>query len=161
MKLTLVLALAAAALASPLLAGCRIGYSFRGPGYDATRGVVHPDANKQVYFAITRGDIAAGSRANFSEQLRAVLDTMGEHDGLVGYAVRRELFGSRVWTMSAWVDQASMERFVRSEAHRKAVAQGGIPRSSFIAAFSHVDVERVPITWTDAERLLEEQTTGK
>jgi len=136
-----------AATGAIFLSGCRIGYPFKGPGYDSCRGVVHPDA------------VAPGSQDKFSQQIRAVLNTMDTHDGLIGYSVRRELFGSRVWTMSVWIDQESMERFAQSPTHRSAIRQGGIPRESFLSAYTSLDRKSVPISWPDAERLLEEQRT--
>lgn len=79
---------------------------------------------------------------------------MSEHDGLIGFAVRKELMGSRVWTMSKWVDRPSMERFLRSPEHRAAITDGGIPRSSFVSALVEVDSDQVPLTWDEAESLL-------
>lgn len=158
---SLVLAVACAILLIPLLGACRVEHPFRGPGYDATKGVVHPHAGRHVFIAVTQGDIAAGEGKAFSGHLAEVLRTMDEHDGLIGYAVRKELIGSRVWTMSAWVDRDSMERFARSRPHREAIAEGGIPRSSFIVAFSDVEIDRVPLDWSDAERLLEHASSTK
>ena len=142
-----------------LVSGCRVGYSFRGPGYDADRGVVHPDAGRQVLLVVTRGDIETGAANDFANDLRAVLDTMNQHDGLIGYAVRKELFGSRVWTKSVWTDRASMERFVQSAAHRKAMASGSIVRGSFISAAAFIDASLIPPSWTEAERMLEGRDT--
>jgi len=148
------LLLAGVIAAIPFLAACRVGRPFRGPGYDPAQGVVHPSAGRSVFVAVTRGDVQAGKGEAFSRQLRAVLSTMDQHDGLIGYAVRKELVGSRVWTMSAWVDRESMESFAQSPAHREAIARGGIPRSAFVAAFVDVEADRVPLSWAEAERLL-------
>ncbi|MBL8962482.1 MAG: antibiotic biosynthesis monooxygenase [Phycisphaeraceae bacterium] len=149
--------LLAAAAASVLLVagGCRVGYPFRGPGYDADRGVVHPDAGSQVLVVVTRGDIKAASREKFANHLRDVIESMNQQSGLVGYSVRRELFGSRVWTMSVWVDRGSMTRFVRSTAHHKAMASGSIAAGSFMTAAAPVDASRIPLDWAEAERMLE------
>lgn len=147
--------LAGVAALVPALTACRVGYPFRGPGYDPSKGVVHPAAGRDVFVAVTRGDVASGRGSAFSEQLQSVLSTMDEHDGLIGYSVRKQLVGRRVWTMSVWIDRASMERFVRSPQHRDAISRGGIPRSAFVAAYTSVEVGRVPFGWPEAERLLE------
>lgn len=136
------------------LSACRVGYPFRGPGYDSERGVIHPASGRLVFVAITQGDVGSGKSRTFSENLEAVLSTMDEHDGLIGFAVRKELVGARVWTMSAWVDRASMERFAQSPEHRRAVAEGGVARSSFVSAYVDVESEQVPLSWAEAERLL-------
>lgn len=151
-------AVGATVLALSLLGGCRVGHPFRGPGYDPDRGVVHPDVVGQVLVVITRGDIEAGGGRKFANELRAVLDSMHGQDGLVGYSVRKELLGSRVWTMSVWIDRVSVERFVNSPAHARAMAQGGIPRAPFVAAYTQIDVSRVPLSWREAERLLQTRT---
>ncbi len=148
-------ALATTVLIVFLVSSCRVGYSFRGPGYDADRGVVHQDAQRQVFVAVTRGDLEAGSQSEFANELRAVMDSMSEHDGLVGYSVRKELFGSRVWTMSVWIDRASMERFVHSAAHRRAMASGTIARGSFITAAAVMNTSSTPPGWAEAGRMLE------
>ena len=154
-KVKLLLAAAASTLLLPLVAGCRVGYPFRGPGYDSTRGVIHPGASTQVFIAITQGDVEAGKGRHFSTQLDSVLGTMKAHDGLIGYAVRKQLFGPRVWTMSAWIDRESMELFAASPEHRRAIAEGGIAPASFSSAFTYVDVGQVPLSWSQAEQLLE------
>lgn len=138
-----------------VVGGCKVGYPFRGPGYDSERGVVHPDAGKTVLVVVTRGDTEAGRGDTFADDLRAVMDSMSEQDGLIGYAVRRELVGSRVWTMSVWINRASMERFVRSAAHRDAMASGSIAENSFMSTTAEIDASRVPPGWTEAERMLE------
>jgi len=151
---TRAIAVATTALVLSLLGSCRVGYPFRGPGYDSERGVVHPKAGSRVVAVITRGDIKPGEGNRFASALRTILHTMSEQDGLVGYSVRKSLFGSRVWTMSVWVDRASVERFVRSPAHAKAMAEGSIQNASFIAAYVQIDTSRVPLTWSEAERML-------
>lgn len=138
-----------------VVSGCRVGYPFRGPGYDADLGVKHPDAGRQVLVVVTRGDVEAGSKSVFANDLRTVMDGMNEQDGLVGFAVRKEVFGSRVWTMSVWVDRASVEQFVHSTAHRKAIESGAIARGSFISADTLVDASVIPPSWTEAERMLD------
>ena len=139
--------------------GCRVGYPFRGPGYDAARGEVHPGAGRQVLVVVTRGDIESGSGKEFANELRAVMDSMNEQSGLVGYSVRKELIGSRVWTKSVWVDPGSMERFVQSSAHRKAMASGAVRKESFIAAAALVDASLIPPDWAEAERMLEDRAS--
>ena len=151
----LLVLLASIAVVVPALTSCRVGYPFRGPWYDPAKGVVHPAAGREVFVAVTQGDIASGQDSALSGQLRWVLRTMDEHDGLIGYAVRRQLLGRRVWTTSVWVDRASMLRFVRSPQHREAISRGGVPRSSIIAAYASVEAARVPLDWREAERLLE------
>jgi heme-degrading monooxygenase HmoA len=150
---------AAAVLTLYMLGGCRVGYPFRGPGYDADLGAVLPGTAATVLVVVTRGDIEAGRGKAFANELRGVMDSMNEQDGLVGYAVRKEIFGSRVWTMSVWIDRASVQRFVQSPAHSRAMAEGGIRQASFVTTSALIDASRVPLSWSEAERLLERRTS--
>jgi quinol monooxygenase YgiN len=137
-----------------VLPGCEVGHPFRGPGYDSAKGVVGPGAGRTLVVAITQGDIAPGSRGRFDAQLRNVLAGMNEHDGLVGYSVRKQLFGRRVWTMSVWLDEASLYQFIDSPAHRAAVAEGGIPRSSFVYLRADLPADQIPLSWDRAKRMM-------
>jgi heme-degrading monooxygenase HmoA len=136
--------------------GWEIGYPFRGPGFDRQRGVVALEPERMLVVAITQGDIASGGGRGFSEALRGVLDGMDTHDGLVGYSVRRQVFGSRVWTMSVWTDYGSLGRFVASPAHRSAVRNGGVPREAVISAYREVPAGKLPLSWSEAKSILAE-----
>ena len=37
--------------------------------------------------------------------------------GLIGYSLRAQLVVKRFWTLSAWEDEAAMQRFVRAQPH--------------------------------------------
>ncbi|MEM1356167.1 MAG: antibiotic biosynthesis monooxygenase family protein [Planctomycetota bacterium] len=153
--------LAAGLAVAVIVSGCRVGYPFQGPGYDPAKGVTEPAAGEEVFVAITRGDIASGSGPAFFEQLDAVMAGMTEQEGLIGYALRKELMGKRVWTMSVWVDQEGLESFLASPEHREAVKQGGIPRGSVIYAYADWPKDEMPITWEQAEQLLREQNPSR
>lgn len=158
-KIGMAFALATIASLCFVVSGCRVGYPFRGPGYDADRGVVHRNAEQQVLVVVTRGDVKNGRAKEFANDLRAVMDTMDEHEGLIGYAARRELFGPRVWTISVWTDRASMGRFVYSDAHGKAMASATLAPDSFITATALLDTSMIPLSWAEAERMLDERAT--
>ncbi|MEM9347328.1 MAG: antibiotic biosynthesis monooxygenase family protein [Planctomycetota bacterium] len=144
-----------------IVSGCRVGYPFQGPGYDPAKGVTEPTAGKEVFIAITQGEITSGSASAFFDRLEAVMASMPEQEGLIGYALRKELVGRRVWTMSAWVDQEALESFLASPEHRAAVRDGGIPRGSVIYAYANWPKDEMPITWKQAEQLLGEQNPSR
>ncbi len=134
--------------------GCTIGLPFRGPGFDSERGVVAPGAGDTVVVAVTQGVVSGGKGRAFGRQLRQVLDALPERAGLIAFSVRRELFGRRVWTLSAWVDHASLNGFLRSEAHRQAVREGGIPREAVCSARVRLPADALPIDWDRALDIL-------
>jgi hypothetical protein len=68
--------------------------------------------------------------------------------------VRRELFGDRIWTLSAWRDDDSLDRFLASPEHVRAVREGGVPRSSVVFVRVPLPKALLPLSWPQAERLL-------
>jgi quinol monooxygenase YgiN len=149
--------LAASCALTVALAGCTVGTPFRGPGFDSRLGQVRPEVAPTVLLAVTGGRVDPGRRADFGRQLRAVLEALPASDGLVGYAVRRELFGRRIWTLSVWQDEASLDRFLASPAHMRAVREGGVPRDAVTFASVSIPTALLPISWEQAQRLLDAQ----
>ena len=150
--------LAAAAL---FASGCTVGKPFRGPGFEPGRGVTLEEAGDTVLVAITHTVLNRDrmARRAFGRHLWKVVDAMPEQPGLVGYSVRRELFGDEAWTLSVWVDEASLEGFVRSEAHRNAIAVGGRALESVRFARIELEAEELPLEWPRALELLDARSS--
>lgn len=143
------------AVAGPA-AGCRVATPFRGPGFDDDGGV-RAEVPDSVVVALTAGRIEAGGASAFSARLDEVLAAMPANDGLVAFSVRRDLFGDRVWTMSAWRDDDSLDRFLASPEHLRAVREGGIPRGTVDFVRVALPKALLPLSWTQAERLLDDE----
>jgi len=156
-RLRRVALLACASLACAWLAtACRVATPFRGPGLDDDQGV-RAEVPETVVVALTAGRIEVGGAGRFAARLDEVLSVLPANDGLVAFTVRRELFGSRVWTMSAWRDDDSLDRFLASPEHVRAVRDGGIPRSSVDFVRVALPKALLPLSWPQAERLLADQ----
>ncbi len=78
-------------------------------------------ASEPVVLVLTRVVVDTEQRAEFDTQTRRVMASMAQHSGLLGYAVRRQLFGNQGWTLSVWANDESRAAFVRSAVHREAV----------------------------------------
>lgn len=133
------------------LAMNRIGYPFRGPGYDAKKGLLIEQDSFVV--AVTSGEIT-DRRKDFFGQLQQVMNSLSSTDGLVGYAVQKEIVGRRVWTQSVWTSEEELEEFLRSTAHREAVREGGIPRSTVQSVVVSLPATEVPLAWGRVRELL-------
>ena len=131
-----------------------IGYSFRGPGYDPDSGVTAKTPGP-VIVAVTAGEIGSGEGRAFLGELKRVLDAIPESDGLIGYAVRKELLGNKVWTLSAWTSHDALNRFVQSESHRQAVKAGGISRATVRSVTLEMSPGELPVSWKRVEKILE------
>lgn len=106
-----------------LLSACAIATPYR------TLGIAPPSPQpdrRDVVVAITEVTLGANAaaRARFWDQVRAVERSLAQQDGLIGYALRREIFGNRAWTMTVWENEQAIAAFTRSSAHREAVAEG-------------------------------------
>lgn len=111
----------------------------------------------KVLVAITY--IEEGSNADqndlFWENNSAVIDDLENQSGLLGYSVRKELFGNRAWTMTTWRDTASMKKFRRSTYHKKAMNESidAAQKAGFAKVW--VAYARIPLDWEEAEVLFE------
>lgn len=136
-------------------AACRVATPFRGPGFDDDG--VAAEVPAAVVVALTSSRIPSGSAAAFSARLDEILTALPANDGLVAFSVRRELFGDHIWTMSVWRDDDSLDRFLASPEHVRAVREGGIPRGSVDFVRVALPKALLPLSWPQAERLLADQ----
>ncbi len=122
------------ALSVTMLAGLLMGFSVAMPYCVVDPSAANSDA--EVVVVITEVRLAATERA-----LRVLEPCAAHRKGaaratgtLVGYALRREIFGTTAWTMTVWANEGAIAGFMRSNVHRKAV-QDGLPAvmvSSFV-----------------------------
>lgn len=144
----------AAISALPFLGSCQISTPFRGPAFEGEQGSGILDAQGQIVVAITEGRVEGPG--DFWGHLRRVEDALARADGLLGYSLRTQIFGRTVWTMSAWKNRDALQNFLRSRAHRDAVRDGGIPRSSVRSRILEVDAQTFPLPWRRALSLVRE-----
>jgi heme-degrading monooxygenase HmoA len=100
-------------------------------------------------------------RREFFQDTRRVLAGLPEQPGLVGYSFRFEIFGRTAWTMTAWKDEASLNAFVRSPAHREAVRRSGETAQNLRFVTLERAIGSLPLNWRDARRLLAEAEETK
>jgi heme-degrading monooxygenase HmoA len=112
------------AIAVTVLTGGLMGFSMAMP----YRAVSSPgtDSVAEVIVVITEVRLGGdrSQRSQFWNQVWTVEKSLPKQPGLVGYALRREIFGTTAWTMTLWKDEASIRAFVRSGVHRNAVMDG-------------------------------------
>lgn len=128
-----------------------IGYPFAGPGVSENKR-----EHEKLIAVVTRGEIEFGKGKRFFEDLNMTMDAIPGSEGLVGYAARKQLIGPKVWTLSVWLDQESLQKFVRSESHQAAASNGSIRPDSFVSKLFEVPPENLPISWKAALAALRE-----
>lgn len=144
-----------AAIAALLgMVSCEVATPFRGPGRPAATSDAAPQTEAIV--AITHARVDWLNRGPFDDYTQRVVRTVEQNDGLIGFAVRRQLLGTKVWTMSVWRDEASLDAFVNSPMHREAIKKG---MPSVIEAQFHRmrwPMSDLPPSWSDVKRVLKD-----
>lgn len=112
-------------------------------------------ADQPVLVVLSATEHRPGMRSAFFKDTKAVLATIADQPGLVGYAVRFEIFGRQAWTMTAWKDEASLAAFMRSPAHREAVRRSGETAQNIRFASVAMPLRALPMSWDEARRRLE------
>ena len=138
------------------LGGCVFATPFRGPGYDAKTGVTAEGTDKVVVAltkAVLRGD--RRKRSEFWEHVFDVEASLSEQPGLIGYSLRRQMFGPVAWTMTVWTDEASLTAFVQGETHQAAIAEGFAALETAGFARFAADRTEIPVAWNRAIEVLE------
>jgi hypothetical protein len=140
-----------------LLSNCAIGTPFAKSSKINDFGL-KPET--QVTIAITEVDIEGASSSNrstFWDRVSSVRSSLDSNKGYLGGAIRREIFGSRAWTMTTWINEEALEQFVESREHERAMKEGepAVKKAKFYRgkrAWSEI-----PLDWKEAERLIDEE----
>ena len=124
------------------LGGCALSTPF-------TRGVVVADT-AEVVVAVTYAKYRPDEADEFWRLTKAVQATLPQQSGLVGYRLRRQIFGNEAWTMTVWTDAQALEAFVASPTHRVAMRATG--RLLEDAKFVRLTVRGsdLPLAWDKA-----------
>lgn len=135
-----------------MIAGCAIATPFR----TVDRAAAPAEADT-VIFAITEATLSPDRSAHpaFWEGVRSVVGALPENEGLIGYSIRQEPLGDRVWTMTSWEDADSLAAFVASDVHRRAIET--VAPALADARFARVERSATlpPLTWEEALAALE------
>jgi heme-degrading monooxygenase HmoA len=109
-----------------MIAGGLMGFSMSMP-YRTMRSA-GADAVTDVIVVITevRLGVDRSARLQFWDQVWTVEKALPKQPGLVGYSLRREIFGTTAWTMTLWENEDAIRAFMRSAVHRRAM-QDGLP----------------------------------
>jgi quinol monooxygenase YgiN len=100
------------------------------------------NADEKVTLVLTRIIIDRSQRAEFDHQTRNVIESMPHQTGLIDFSARREIFGDTGWTMSIWVNDDALEKFVSSKVHQEAIKKS-------TPAITTVEVKRLKMTRQD------------
>lgn len=110
----------------------------------------------EVVFAITEVHIQGSSnnKNTFWDRVFSVRDNLESNPGYLGSSIRREVLGSRAWTMTVWKDTESLEAFVYSREHERAMKEGAPAVQKALFYRSKKKWKDLPIPWKEAEALI-------
>ncbi|MCZ8344296.1 MAG: hypothetical protein O9301_14775 [Leptospira sp.] len=93
----------------------------------------------------------------FWKRVSSVRESIESNPGYLGGSIRRQLFGSKAWTMTVWKDEESIDNFVYAKEHERAMKEGGpaVKRGRFYRI--QKQWKEVPIPWEVAEELVHEE----
>ncbi len=142
------------------LSACAISTPFQWPGFDAKKGVTIANAGTEVIAVITHVVVdPQKDRAAFDDHTLRVANNMAGEPGLIGYSVRKELLGNEAWTVSIWVDEASISRFVSTPRHRTAMREGSSAMAAVRFRRFKVAATELPLNWDRILQVLEDGNT--
>jgi heme-degrading monooxygenase HmoA len=115
-------------------------------------------ATPTLEVSITHAVIDPARRGDFDRWTRRVNAGLDAQPGLLAHAIRKELFGDKVWTFTVWASAADRDRFVRSTTHQRAMDAA----STGIAAMRSVRLTlapaELPTDWDGVLALLDRAT---
>lgn len=114
-----------------------------------------PDQTKTAVVTLSAVESRPGQRRTFFADTKRVLADLPKQSGLLGYSYRFQIIGRRAWTMTAWKDEASRDRFAASPIHRAAVKNSRFTAQNMRFVSVEVPVSKLPMQWSEALRLLE------
>ena len=140
-----------------LLGGCKVSTPLSGPGYDSEKGVT-VIGNDKLTIGLTYVYIGDDRELNKSfwtnvKKVTSYLET--SPTGFIAYSIRKEIVGNQAWTMTVWESEESLNAFVRSDVHQKAITESrdALQKVGFVRF--EIDKEEIPISWNKAETIME------
>jgi quinol monooxygenase YgiN len=118
------------------------------PYPDVRSTAANPD--ETVVVVLTQGRIDRKHRAEFDRQTGHVADSMAAQPGLLGYSIRREVFGNTVWTLTMWKTDEARVKFLASTPHRRAIMKSGVAVLDMQSWRADVAVDQLPTSWAEA-----------
>jgi heme-degrading monooxygenase HmoA len=129
------------------IAGCSVSMPFKWVAGPVQNASASARLDEEVLVAVTHARVDGAKRKLFDEGATRVLASLASQPGLVGYSVRRQIFGDEVWTATIWTDEASMIRFVRSPDHVRAASESRSAVRSIEYFRLRVRRSALPVSW--------------
>lgn len=139
----------------PILTGC----IYLGPPFEAVDQFTAVPGDRSVVVGITHVKLGDENEKNtvFWDYTRQVINSLPEHQGYLGYRLRKKLFVDEAWTMTVWEDQDALDRFVRGSRHGMAMGKGlpAVKSARFVRLI--LPRSQNPLDWDIVEQMMSDQ----
>lgn len=142
-----------------LFTGCSVSTPFKWVEAPARDASVRSD--DELLIAVTHARVDSAQRKLFDDGASRVLQSLPSQPGLIGYSVRKQLFGDEVWTATVWTDETAMLQFVRSPDHVRAVRESSSAVRTIEYARLHVRRSALPVSWSQLLVMTQSATSDK
>ena len=126
-----------------------------GPGV-ADDGSLNGAASETVTVGITHAELGFNPIKNFGfwRHSFAVVRSLESNSGFIAFQAKAGVFSNDAWTMTVWADAPSLDAFIASETHARAIANGygALRRAEFLRV--SLPREQVPKTMDELQALL-------
>jgi hypothetical protein len=119
------------------------------------RRVEAPVKGSTVLVTLSAVEHKPGQRGAFFSDTKNVLADLPNQSGLIGYSFRFQILGKKAWTMTAWKNEESRDRFAASPTHLKAVRNSRVTARNMRFVTVSVPEASLPMKWSEALRHLE------
>ncbi len=102
----------------------------------------------------TKGSIL--EQITFWKRVSSVRSSLEDNKGYLGGCIRRQVFGNRAWTMTVWENEDSLEGFVYSREHERAMKEGAPAVEANRFYRIRKPWKHIPLPWKDVEMLVRE-----
>lgn len=141
-------------LVLPFFTSCVVGSPFK---KSAQSKELNLSEDRPVVLVVSEANIQGNpwTQILFWKNTSAVNRDLDNNKGFLGGSIRRQLFGSRAWTMTVWLDEDSLENFIYSPVHDKAIqeSKSALKRTNFYRR--EILWKEVPLSWESAIQELE------
>lgn len=86
---------------------------------------------------------------DYVDRLSAAMDAR-QYDGLLGFSIRKVLFGDEVWTLTVWRDEAALRGFMQSGLHREGIAAAPGAIRSLRSHHFRRPANAAAVSWSEA-----------
>lgn len=138
------------------LAGCAIASPFKkSPKIDSS--LIDPDTIVVVALTEvhTKGSIL--EQITFWKRVSSVRNSLEDNQGFLGGSIRRQIFGNQAWTMTVWENEDSLDDFIYSKEHERAMKEGAPAVESNRFYRMNRPWKDVPLAWEEVEILIKEK----